>query len=146
MFIPKQREAEILAAIAAAEKNTSGEIRLHIEAQCPGKPMDRAIDLFDELAMHQTEARNGVLLYIAWRDRKAAIFGDAGIHEKVGQAFWDEDISILIDYFKVGKVVEGLIAVINQIGDKLKEFFPYATDDVNELSNEISFGEGNHHV
>jgi uncharacterized membrane protein len=140
-FIPKDRENEIIAAIEAAELNTSGEIRLHIERTCPGPALERAKYWFNKLNMTATKDRNGVLIYVATHDRKVAIFGDEAIHAAVGQDFWEEDIRVLVEAFKSGRVVEGLTEVIARIGEKLKTHFPYQSDDKNELSNEISFGK-----
>ncbi len=146
MLIPAEREPEIIRAIEEAEKSTSGEIRLHIEKSCSGEALERAKKLFVTLGMTSTKARNGVLIYVAYGSRKVAVFGDEGIHKAVGQAFWDEDIAILTSHFKEAKPVEGLIAVIERIGEKLKTNFPYQSDDVNELSNEISFGKDDDHA
>jgi uncharacterized membrane protein len=146
MFIPEDREPEIIRAIEEAEKATSGEIRLHLEKTCSGDAFDRAKKLFATLGMTTTKSRNGVLLYVAYGSRKVAVYGDEGIHTAVGQAFWDEDIAILTAHFKEGKPVEGLVAVIERIGEKLKTYFPFEKDDVNELSNEISFGKDSDHA
>lgn len=137
----KSDEEQIISAIAEAENQTSGEIRLHVEDKCKSKdPMKRAKELFGKLGMHKTEKRNGVLIYLAVKDHLVCIFGDEGIHEKVGQEFWDEDIEILVQHFKENSYADGLTEVIGRVGNKLKEFFPVKDDDKNELSDEISFG------
>jgi uncharacterized membrane protein len=140
LLTPQEVEA-VVAAIAAAEKETSGEIRVHMENYCRGNALERAIDWFNRLGMHRTIAHNGVLIYIAVKDRKVAIFGDKGIHEQVHDAFWEKEIQIILQHFRAGEYKAGLVTVIEQVGEKLKAFFPYQAGDANELSNDISFGD-----
>lgn len=140
-FFTEAEQQQIVSAIANAERNTSGEIRLHIEAKCEGDAYEQAKAIFEKLGMQHTEQKNGVLFYVAYSDRKMAILGDSGIHQKVSQGFWDEEKSLLLDYFKRDKYAEGLCMAIEQAGNKLKEHFPYHDDDTNELNNDISFGE-----
>ena len=141
-FNQAQKEA-IQAAIADAELNTSGEIRVHIDDKCAVAPVEKAIEVFEKLKMHETELRNGVLIYVAVKDHKLAIVGDQGINEVVADNFWDEIKNNLIANFKKGMYSEGLSEGIAAAGMQLKAHFPYQTDDTNELSNEISFGEEN---
>ncbi len=141
-FLSKEQEESIVESIREAEKETSGEIRVHIEKKCKAEtPIERAKEVFTELKMHETELRNGVIVYVAWKDHKVAIWGDQGIHEKVGQHFWEEELKLILDYFKKEDYETGLSEVILQIGQKLKENFPYKKDDENELSNQISYNE-----
>jgi len=139
-FFTSQEQDQIIESIRMAELNTSGEIRLHIEANCEGDAYERAKILFEQLGMHATEQKNGVLFYLAYANHKFAILGDKGIHEKVSQQFWDEEKDLLVSYFKQQKFAEGLCLAIAQAGEKLKQYFPYQSDDTNELSNDISFG------
>ena len=139
-FFTSQEQDQIIESIRMAELNTSGEIRLHIEAHCEGDAYERAKVVFEQLGMHATEQKNGVLFYLAYANQKFAILGDKGIHEKVSQQFWDEEKELLVSYFKHQKFAEGLCLAIAQAGDKLKQHFPYQSNDTNELSNEISFG------
>jgi len=132
---------QIKNAIRAAELNTSGEIRVHIEKHCKEEVLDRAAYIFEKLEMHKTELRNGVLFYLAIEDRKFAILGDAGINQKVPENFWEEIKKEMLDQFKEGKFTSGLSEGIMEAGKQLKAHFPYQKDDVNELSDEISFGE-----
>ena len=140
-LLSKEDEKSIIAAIESAEKATSGEIRLHIEKKLKIDPIERAQQVFAKLKMFETEQRNGVILYIASEDHKVVIWGDEGIHNKVGQDFWDEELTKIIDQFKAGSYAAGIVECIGDIGEKLKEFFPYQSDDTNELSDEISYGE-----
>ena len=133
-------KTQIVKAIEQAELATSGEIRLHVDDRCKDEVLNRAAFIFEKLAMHKTEARNGVLFYVATEDRKFAILGDVGINEKVADDFWDEVKDIVIGSFKTGNYSEGLSAGILKAGEQLKAHFPYQDDDVNELDNEISFG------
>lgn len=139
MFNKKQQES-IIEAIRLAELNTSGEIRLHVEPKCAGDAYERALQVFAELKMHETEQKNGVLFYLAYKDKKFSIVGDEGIHNKVKDAFWNEVRDILTLHFKQDNFTEGLVEGIAKAGEKLKSFFPYQSNDSNELSNDISFG------
>jgi uncharacterized membrane protein len=138
-FFSKEQQAQILAAVKEAEKETSGEIRVHIESSLNGDVLDRAAWLFKKLSMDKTAARNGVLFYLAVKDRKFAIIGDSGINSKVQTGFWDEISELLRKNFKEGKFTDGLSQGIIMAGEQLKTHFPYQEDDVNELPDEISF-------
>ncbi|MDR9417869.1 TPM domain-containing protein [Gracilimonas sp.] len=140
-FLTQKQEKHIIEAIRQAEEATSGEIRVHIEKKCKAEdPLDRAKEVFAELKMHETELRNGIIVYVAWKDHKVAIWGDEGIHGKVGQEFWEEELELLIKYFKASDYETGLSEVVLQIGQKLKENFPFEQKgEVNELSDEISY-------
>lgn len=141
-FLTKEQEESIVSAISEAEKETSGEIRVHIEKNCKAESaLERAKEVFAELKMHETELRNGVIVYVAWKDKKVAIWGDEGIHQEVGQQFWEKELELILKFFKEGDFETGLSEVVLQIGQKLKEFFPYQKDDINELSNEISYNK-----
>lgn len=131
----------IVAAIKEAEKNTSGEIRVHIESVCAEDVMDRAAHYFETLKMHKTDLRNGVLFYLAYKDRKFAILGDAGINAKVPAGYWDNIKEAMLNHFKESDYTAGLEKGILMAGEQLKNHFPYQKDDVNELSDEISFGQ-----
>ena len=137
----EEQKLQIENAIRAAESNTSGEIRVHIEKHCKEEVLDRAAYIFEKLEMHRTELRNGVLFYLAVEDRKFAILGDAGINQKVPENFWNEIKENAIASFKEGFFAKGLSEGIIKAGEQLKQHFPYQKDDINELSDEISFGE-----
>jgi uncharacterized membrane protein len=130
----------IIEAIRLAELETSGEIRVHIEEHCPGDPMERAKEMFFSLNMHQTAQQNGVIIYLALLDKKFAILGDKGIHDKVTDNFWQAEKDLMKSYFVKSEYTEGLVQAIEQVGEKLKVNFPYQKNDTNELSNDISFG------
>ena len=138
-FFTKEQQARILASVGEAEMATSGEIRVHIETSCSEDVLDRASWIFKKLGIHKTAERNGVLFYLAVSDRKFAIIGDAGINAKVPAGFWDEISTLLQKNFREGKFTEGLAEGIVLSGKQLKIHFPYSKDDVNELSDEISF-------
>jgi uncharacterized membrane protein len=139
-FFSALEEQQIVAAIQLAEKNTSGEIRIHVEKTSKTPPFERAKEVFELLKMHETELKNGILIYIAHESKQVAIIGDKGIHEFTGDDFWNSELETLLHFFKNGKYVEGLSIVVNEIGIKLKTFFPFDKDDKNELSDEISNG------
>ena len=132
-FTQQQKDA-MVAAIKQAEKDTSGEIRVHIENRSKIDVLDRAADVFAHLNMHKTAQRNGVLIYVALLDHKSAILGDAGINAKVPADFWDSIMKNMVAKFK-----EGICEAVITAGEQLKVYFPYQTDDVNELPDEISF-------
>jgi uncharacterized membrane protein len=140
-YFTEENKLQITNAIRVAETNTSGEIRVHIEKHCQTDVLDRAAYIFDKLEMQKTKLRNGVLFYLAVEDRKFAILGDGGINAKVPDNFWEEIKEDVIGSFKEGRFADGLSNGIIKAGDQLKAHFPYQDDDVNELSDEISFGE-----
>lgn len=142
-FFTDTEQQQIVEAIKQAELNTSGEIRVHIEPTCEGDAYERAQKIFESLGMHATDLQNGVLFYVAYKSKKFAILGDKGIHEKVSQQFWDGTKEMMQTLFKQEQFAKGLCEGIAQAGEKLKAHFPYAADDSNELSNDISFG-GDH--
>ena len=140
LFSPEERK-RIMQAIEAAEMNTSGEIRVHVEVSYNGALLDRAATVFARLGMHKTALRNGVLFYLAVKKRQFAVIGDAGINKVVPPTFWDEIRSVMEGYFKNSEFGEGLSKGILMTGEQLKKHFPYKTGDINELPNEISFGK-----
>ena len=125
----------------SAEKQTSGEVKVHIEKKCPNPDvMERAKEVFLTLNLHQTAQRNGVLFYLAYEDRKFAVLGDKGINEKVPADFWETTKRLLRSHFSQGLFLEGLCKGIDEAGFQLKSHFPYKSDDINELPDDISFG------
>lgn len=139
-FLSKAEEQEIVQAILEAEKNTSGEIRVHIEEHSEKSPLERAQEVFFELHMNETADRNGVLFYVCVSDKKFALIGDKGINEVVESDFWDCTRDTVIGNFKAGNFKNGLVEGILKAGERLKTYFPFQSDDENELSNEISRG------
>ena len=140
-FFTDIQQQAIIKSIENAELNTSGEIRLHVEDTCKINPIDRAIEIFEKLEMHKTELRNGVLFYLATKDKKIAVIGDKGINDIVTENFWDDVKNEIINQFKNNQFTEGICKGIEMAGEKLKIHFPFESDDTNELSNDISFGE-----
>ncbi|MCX6270043.1 MAG: TPM domain-containing protein [Bacteroidetes bacterium] len=138
-FTPEQQE-DIKQALMDAELDTSGEIRVHIENSCDGDVMDRASQIFKVLKMHKTAMRNGVLFYLAVKNRKFAIIGDKGINASVPEDFWENIKGLMLGHFRESRFTEGLSQGIRAAGEQLKKHFPHQKDDVNELSDEISFG------
>lgn len=138
-FFTKEQQTKILESVKEAEKATSGEVRVHIETSCNEDVLDRAAWIFGKLGMQKTAQRNGVLFYLAVNDRKFAILGDAGINAVVPAGFWDEISLLLAKNFREGHFTEGLCEGIILAGQQLKAHFPYQREDVNELSDEISF-------
>ncbi|MFT4203081.1 MAG: TPM domain-containing protein [Chitinophagaceae bacterium] len=141
-FLSAQQQEEVVSAIRSAEKSTSGEIRVFIENKCRFvDPIDRAYEVFGGLQMEKTEQRNAVLVYIAVKHRQLAIYGDEGIHAKLGQAFWDGEVRQMLASFNKEDYAQGLIAIIRDVGAALSEQFPYNPDtDKNELPDDLVFG------
>ena len=140
-FLSKEEEQEIVQAIVEAEKNTSGEVRVHIENHSNKTPLERAQEVFFELKMEATNDRNGVLFYVSVTDKKFAIIGDQGINELVATDFWNATKELVLNHFKQGAFKQGLVEGILSAGNQLKAYFPYQSDDEDELSNEISKSE-----
>ena len=140
-FLSEVEQQEIIAAIKAAELQTSGEVKVHIEKNCNGEnAMNRAVEVFGFLKMHETEQRNAVLFYLAYEDRKFAVLGDTGIHDKVTDQFWNSTKDLLKKHFANNQITTGLCSGIQEAGAQLKKHFPYQSDDINELPDDISFG------
>ena len=139
-FLTKAEEEEIVAAIRQAEKNTSGEIRVHIEPSAKIDHFSRAQQVFVQLKMEATEDRNGVLIYVAVEDHKFVIYGDQGIDRVVPEGFWDSTKDLIQQYFQQGRFKDGIVAGVLKAGEELKKHFPWEADDINELSDEVSKG------
>ena len=139
-FLTKEEEQEIVEAIRMAEKNTSGEIRVHIEKTTSKVPFDRALEVFHELRMDETQLQNGVLFYFAVDDKHFVVCGDKGINDLVADDFWDCTKDKMTEQFKAGKFKQGIVDGILNAGEQLKKYFPWTEGDTNELSNEISKG------
>jgi len=140
-FFTSDQKQQIVSAIKDAELNTSGEIRVHIENHCKKEALDRAAAVFASLKMHKTKLRNGVLFYLSVKDHKFAILGDGGVNAVVPDDFWDNIKEMMQHKFKEGEFTAGLSSGIQMAGEQLKAHFPYQSDDINELSDDISFGD-----
>lgn len=140
-FFTREQQDQIRSAISDAEKASSGEIRVHIETNIQGDVLDRAAWIFKRIGMENTESRNGVLFYLAVLNRQFAVIGDSGINQKVQEGFWKDIRELLEHNFREGKFTEGLVNGIALAGQQLKEHFPYQSDDINELPDDISFDE-----
>lgn len=138
--LSEEEEKKVLQSIADAELNTSGEIRIHIDKWCKTDPVFKANNVFSHLGMEKTNARNGVLLYIALKEKKFAIVGDEGIDAVVPRDFWESTADIMRKSFSAGTVVEGICQGIQEVGEQMKKYFPYESGDINELPDEISYG------
>jgi len=139
-FLSVQEEQEIVLAIRQAEQNTSGEIRVHIEATASISHYNRALEVFRMLKMFNTKQQNAVLIYVAVEDHKFVIYGDKGIDEVVPLNFWDATRNTMQEQFKKGSFKQGIIDGVIKAGQELKAHFPWKVDDEDELSNEISKG------
>jgi len=139
VFLTPEQEQNIVKAIGLAEHQTSGEIRLHTEQFCElDDTIQRALEVFYDLEMHLTHQQNGILIYIAYQDRKMAIVGDEGINKVVPKNYWDIIIQHMTIDFAAGNYEEGICKAVHDVGEKLKLHFPWNKDDTNELSDQIS--------
>jgi len=139
LFFSKEEKKDVVEAIQVAEKKTSGEIRVHLERKLKDDHLKHAESLFEKLGMTQTEKRNSVLIVLGVKSKRFAVLADQGIHEKVGQDFWEELVGRMQAKFREDRFAEGLTEAIASIGKKLSQYFPYERDDVNELPDEISY-------
>lgn len=137
-FLSEADLEAVARAVAQAESQTSAEVRVHLDHACPGDALQQAIKVFERLHMHETEARNGVLLYIAVTDHKLAVIGDRGIHERVGEAYWRELVAGVREHMRQQRSRDGLIHALAKVGATLGRHFPRRPDDKNELSNNVS--------
>jgi uncharacterized membrane protein len=128
----------VTRAIGAAELRTSAEIRVHLDHRCPGEPMARAVTVFEHLGMHRTAARHGVLIYVSVGDHKLAVLGDQGIHERVGQVYWERLVDAVLAHFREERPRDGLLHAVAEVGAVLARHFPRRPGDVNELSDQVS--------
>ena len=140
-FFSKEEKNQIVQAIKDAEKETSGEIRVHLDLRRTGPALDQAVKTFSKLKMHRTQLRNGTLIYIAVKDHKFAIFGDEGINKIVPENFWEDVKEEMQAFFVKGQFADGVSRGVYLVGEKLKAFFPHQKDDINELGDDISLGE-----
>lgn len=138
-FLTSKQEQRIIEAIQKAEEQTSGEIRIHIEHSSDQEPLQRAVSIFNELGMDQTELQNGVLIYIADEDHQAAIYAGKGIHQQVEDDYWSTILDQLITHFKKQEFEQGIQETVRRVGQKLADLFPTDGRDTNELSDEISY-------
>jgi len=138
-FFTPEQEQRIVNAIRQAEKNTSGEIRVHLESKNKDKPtLDYVWQVFETIGMRETKQANGVLFYIDINHRTFSIVADEGINKVVPDNFWESITKIVTVGFKQGQYVDALEQGILKVGEQLKQYFPYQDDDVNELPDEIS--------
>lgn len=138
-ILNREEDRRVVEAIKQAERNTSGEIKVHIENCCKGDVEERSLVVFNKLKLNETKLRNGVLIYLAVRDHKFAILGDEGINNVVGQGFWNDVKDLMLSHFKENRFAEGLEQGIQRCGEKLKTYFPYQSDDINEIPDDISY-------
>ena len=139
-FLSASEEDEIVKAIQTAEKETSGEIRVHLEKSTSIDPFDRAMEVFHFLKMDETLLKNGVLFYLAIEDKTFVIYGDKGINDVVTNDFWDCTKDSMVAHFKNGNFKQGLVDGILRAGEQLQRYFPSHADDTNELPDTISRG------
>ncbi len=139
-FLGAEDKKKIIEAIRQVEKTTSGEIRVHVMGKCKEDAMKEAKKVFERLGMRRTQHRNAVLIFVALKSRRFAIFGDQGIHEGVGELFWHRPSDILSDYFSKNQIRQGIVAAVYSVGKELGRLFPRHAEDGNELSDRVTEG------
>ena len=139
LFFSRKEKERIVRAIENAEKNTSAEIRVHLERKVQSDILRHAREKFERLGMTRTKDRNGVLIFLSVQSRAFVILGDEGIHQKVGHDFWGEVTRKITPLFKQDHFAEGMVLAISVIAEKLKEHFPRGLSDSNELADTISY-------
>ncbi|MCB9168077.1 MAG: TPM domain-containing protein [Flavobacteriales bacterium] len=140
-FLTDTEREQVKLAVREAEHATSGEIRVHLDDRIVEDTLDHAAFVFEELGMHRTEQRNGVLIYVSVADHRLAVLGDKGINAIVPKDFWKDVIAVLRLHFAADERAQGLSEAVRLVGEKLKTHFPYRKDDRNELPDDISIGQ-----
>jgi len=140
-FLTEEEKKLVEEAIKKAERKTSGEIKVYIDRFCWDRIEDKAARIFKKLKLDKTKERNAVLIYLVTTNREFLIYGDEGIHKKVGSHFWEDVKNRMVENFKEGNFGKGIADAVEVIGEKLKNFFPYKKDDINEISDEIEYGK-----
>jgi uncharacterized membrane protein len=141
-FFTEEEKQQLVNAIQEAERQTSGEVRIFVESKCRFMDaLDRAKEIFFQLKMNETEQRNATLVYVAVKDHQVAVFGDEGIHQKVGEKYWRDEVAKMLLHFKQQHLADGICQAVTDLGQALQLHFPYNRDtDKNELPDEIIFG------
>jgi uncharacterized membrane protein len=137
-FLSDDDLAAIAHAVREAEGRTSAEIRVHLDHRCKEDALQKAVVVFERLGMHRTADRHGVLIYVAVTDRKLAVIGDRGIHERVGEGYWRRVVAAVTDHFRNERPREGFVHAVGDVGEMLARHFPRRPDDQNELSDQVS--------
>jgi len=136
-FLSAEEREKIVAAIREAEGKSIGEIKVYFEKRCKADVLDRALEIFSKLKLHETRHQTGILIYVAYEDKLFAIIGDKGIHAKVPENFWDETKTMMEFHFRKGQFSEGLLKGIHLSGEQLRKFFEPTGENPNEISDDI---------
>lgn len=138
-FLSEAEVAAVNSAIETAERYTSAEVKLVLARHCWGDLRAKACRVFRELGLQPTERRDCVLVLLITTNREFLIYGDQGIHEHVGQCFWDDIRDAMLEAFREDRFGDGISKGIRLIGEKLSSHFPHRRDDEDEISNEIVY-------
>lgn len=139
-FFKRLDDQRVVAAIQAAEKKSSGEIRVFVHRARVGDPVEFAKKQFTKMKMHCTEQRNGVLIFVAPQSQNFAMIGDEAIHKKCGASFWNEVAEAMKGHFRRGDFTAGIVYGIERAGEILACHFPRKHDDQNELADKVEYG------
>jgi uncharacterized membrane protein len=140
-FFTHAEEKQIMSAIKTAESTSSGEVRVFVESNCVGTVEKRTVEVFKKLKMQLTHERNGVLVYVATESRHFSVFGDEGIHKKMGFQFWTTEAATFKSALEKGDIVGGICNVVTDIGETLKAHFPHPPQKKNELPDKPVYGD-----
>ena len=135
---------QISTAIKRFEKKTSGEIVINFNTTSYNQPYKTAKRIFEKSGLYNTNERNATLIVLFLSEKKFAVYGDKGIYEKVPEDFWQETVDGMRASFAQGDMLEGLLFGIKSLGNNLSKYFPLAEDDVNELSDDLTFEDNDH--
>lgn len=143
IFFTEEQNQRIVQTVQQAERQTSGEVRVYVESKCRFvDALDRAEEIFFQLQMDKTALHNGVLVYVAVKDKQVAVYADEGIHAKTGREYWLSTVSAMLQHFRQEHVINGICSAVQKIGEALQHHFPYdAATDKNELPDDIVFGK-----
>lgn len=138
-FLTAAEATAVSMAIRSAERRTSAEFKVVLARHCWGDLKKKARRIFRELGLDRTRDRNCVLILLVLANREFLIYGDEGIHAKVGQGFWDDVRREMAEAFARGEFGEGLARGVHEVGERLTRHFPCQNDDIDEISNEIVY-------
>ena len=138
-FLTEEESTRIEQAIAEVELTTSAEVKVVVLRYCWDDIYVKAARIFSKFRLDKTELRNCVLVMLVVTNQEYLIYGDEGIHEKVGDGFWDDVRDEMLTHFVCDHFGDGLVHAVHRVGEKLADYFPYQTDDVDEIPNEVIF-------
>jgi uncharacterized membrane protein len=136
-FLTPEEAVAVQRTVHEAESRTSAEIKVVLIRHCWGDIRSKAARHFRKLGLHKTELRNCVMIFLVLANREFLVYGDWGIHEKVGLNFWAEVRDVMQTHFRENRFAEGLCEGVRLVGERLAASYPRQAADRNEVSNEV---------